>query len=103
MSPVPMFPNILNTATSSDNIFSLDCRYQVVEVRCPQHWRLSHHDLDELCPAPAARGDKPRTLGLFYWPAAGSRFARPGKSAAAAAVTPSTQGGINEHQTESLE
>ena len=42
------------------------------------------------------------TLGLFYWPAAGSRLARPGKTAAAAAVTPSTQGG-NEHQTESLE
>ena len=30
VSPVPMFPNILNTATSSDNIFSSDCRYQVV-------------------------------------------------------------------------
>ena len=42
------------------------------------------------------------TLGLLYWPAAGSRFARPGKSAAAAAVTPSTQGG-NEHQIESLQ
>ena len=35
------------------------------------------------------------TLGLLYWPAAGSRFARPGKSAAAAAVTPSTQGGMS--------
>ena len=42
------------------------------------------------------------TLGLFDWPAAGSRFARPRKSAAAAAVTPSTQGG-NEHQIESLQ
>lgn len=30
VSPVPMFPNILNTATSSDNIFSSDCKYQVV-------------------------------------------------------------------------
>ena len=41
-------------------------------------------------------------LGLLYWPAAGSRFARPGKSAAMAAVTPSTQG-ENEHQIESLQ
>ena len=42
------------------------------------------------------------SLGLIYWPAAGSRFARPGKSAAAAAVTLSTQG-RNEHQIELLE
>ena len=43
-----------------------------------------------------------RALGLPYWPAAGSHFARPGKSAAAAAITLSTQR-VNEHQIESLQ
>ena len=43
-----------------------------------------------------------QSLGLLYWPAAGSHFARPGKSAAAAAITLSTQR-VNEHQIESLQ
>ena len=37
------------------------------------------------------------SLGLLGQPAAASRFGRPGKSAAAAAITMSTQG-VNEHQ-----
>ena len=40
-------------------------------------------------------------LGLLGRPAAASRFGRPGKSAAAAAITTSTQG-VNEHQIELL-
>ena len=42
------------------------------------------------------------TLGLLGRPAAAGRFGRPGKSAAAAAITLSTQG-VNEHQIESLQ
>ena len=41
-------------------------------------------------------------LGLLGRPAAAGRFGRPGKSAAAAAITLSTQG-VNEHQIESLQ
>ena len=44
----------------------------------------------------------PASLGLLGRPAAAGRFGRPGKSAAAAAITLSTQG-VNEHQIESLQ
>ena len=48
------------------------------------------------------RGEIGNALELLYRSAAASHFGRPGKSAAAAAITLSTQG-VNEHQIESLQ